>query len=84
MDPRQVSAQFAAYVWFTSRQDGRVPDEGRAVRYARDNWVAFLPCADEGIGRLLIRVADRERRPAPRRRSPAAGRGRKGRLVAAQ
>ena len=41
-------------------------DPDKAVRFAKDNSAAFLPCADEGIGRLLIRVAalDRKRRQA--------------------
>jgi hypothetical protein len=69
MDPYKVSARLAAYIWFSNRK-GRTPvDLDEAVRFANDNWAAFLPCADEGIGRLLIRVAalDRKRQLATAR-----------------
>jgi hypothetical protein len=86
MDPCKVSAQFAAYVWFSSHKTGGRADGDRAVRFAKDNWPAFLPCAHEGIGRLLIRVAELDRKKAgPARRPHAArpGQIRRGRPVAA-
>jgi hypothetical protein len=57
MDPRKVSAEFAAYVWFSHWRDESASTENEAVRFARTNWGAFLPCAHEGLGRLLIRIA---------------------------
>jgi hypothetical protein len=68
MDARKVAAQFAAHAWYhESRAGEQSADE--AARFARDSWAAFLPVADEGWGRLLLRVASRwagrgrERRP---------------------
>jgi hypothetical protein len=76
-----MSAQFAAYLWYSSRQREGPPDERKAVRYAKAHWPAFLPSAHEGIGRLLLRVAEVEGRAArPQRRPPAA---RQSRLAAA-
>jgi hypothetical protein len=37
-------------------------DLDEAVRFANDSWAAFLSCADKGIGRLLIRVAELDRK----------------------
>jgi hypothetical protein len=55
MNSLKVSAMFAAYVWYTGRNEGTAEKE--AVSFARDNWQAFLPCVHEGLGRLLIRIA---------------------------
>jgi len=55
MNPLKVSAQFAAYVWYTEvRQGMRNHDE--ALRFAEQNWATFLPSAQEGWGTLLMRV----------------------------
>jgi hypothetical protein len=64
MHPLQVSAQFAAFVWFCDRHPGA--DKAEALRFARENWVPFLPAAHEGWGNLLIEVA--KVRPAKGRR----------------
>ena len=64
MNPWKVSAQFAAYMWFTKKQGGAPGQAEEARRFARENWVAFLPYADEGVGRLLIAVARPRRKPA--------------------
>ena len=73
MNPWKVSAQFAAFVWFTARKTGGTASPHEAARFARENWVAFLPYAHEGYGKLLMRVA--RTRPAknrrPRRRKPS-------------
>jgi hypothetical protein len=87
MNPLKVSAQCAAFVWFSSLPTGRPQNADEAVRFARDNWVAFLPSAHEGIGRLLIRVAQLDQPKAGRPRlRPARGksRTRKMQLAAAQ
>ena len=55
MEPRTVAAQFAAYVWCV---DGARKSPEEAAQFARDNWNAFLPIAHDGLGQLLIRVAD--------------------------
>lgn len=55
MDPLKVSAQFAAFVWFSEKHKGTAA--GDAARFARENWIAFLPCAEEGLGRLLLAIA---------------------------
>lgn len=57
MDPVEVSAMFAAYVWSIGRTGGRVESEEEAISFARENWQAFLPNAHKGLGRLLIRLA---------------------------
>jgi hypothetical protein len=74
MNPRHVSAQFAAFVWFTGRTPAGHADPAAARRFARENWTAFLPCAHEGLGRLLMRIASRHTAAARGRRvQPATG-----------
>ena len=68
MDPWKVSAQFAAFMWSLNRKTQAPVNPAEAARFARDNWVAFLPCADEGCGRLLLKMAQR---PASRPRRPS-------------
>jgi hypothetical protein len=65
MNPLKVCAQFAAYVWYSEIREGRATHE-ESARFARTNWSSFLPCAHEGWGRLLIRVAKPGRRAAAR------------------
>ena len=64
MDPLKVSAQFAAFVWSSNQQEGQPAGEQEAARFARENWIAFLPCAHEGLGRFLIRIAQEQNRHA--------------------
>jgi hypothetical protein len=56
MHALKVSAQFAAFVWYREVRS-TTASRAEAMRFARDNWVAFLPAAHEGWGKLLIRVA---------------------------
>jgi hypothetical protein len=65
MNALKVSAQFAAFVWYSEMRPGTA-SRAEAAEFARENWVAFVPSAHEGLGRLLIRVA----------RPPVARRGR--------
>jgi hypothetical protein len=69
MHPLQASAQFAAAVHF-SRGKVNTPETREASRrFAKNNWVAFLPYAHEGWGRLLLRIAkwpELKTRPAAR------------------
>jgi len=62
MDALQVSAMFAAYVYFLNCNGQTPRAEKEAARFARDNWRSFLPCAHKGLGRLLIRIADKRSR----------------------
>ena len=56
MRARKVAAQYAAYTWYQENYSGQQsPDE--AIRFAKENWTAFLSVADKGWGRLLIRIA---------------------------
>jgi hypothetical protein len=56
MNPLKVSAQFVAFVWYSETKGGAVTRD-EAARFARENWVTFLPSAHEGWGKLLLRVA---------------------------
>jgi hypothetical protein len=56
MDPYKVSAQFVAYRWFMKHHAANA-SAGAALEFARNNWASFLPCAQQGLGRLLIRIA---------------------------
>ena len=57
MSPLQMSAQFAAYLWFIRQpeNEGRSPEA--AYEFARRHWERFLGAAHEGFGRLLMKVA---------------------------
>ncbi len=77
MDPLKVSAQFAAFMWCLNHPAGGAPTPGEAARFAKENWVAFLPSAHEGCGKLLMRLARiptattrRHRRAKPARPVP--------------
>jgi hypothetical protein len=62
MDARKVAARFAAYAWYQESRAGRQSPE-EAARFAGESWANFLPVADEGWGRLLLRIASG--RPSP-------------------
>jgi hypothetical protein len=66
MNPWKVSAQFAAFVWYTSRKVAKPVSQTEAARFAKENWVGFLPCAHVGRGKLLIRIARARRLNGPR------------------
>jgi hypothetical protein len=72
MNPTQVSARFAAYVWFMGIRAGEPMAREEANQFARKNWSEFLPCAQEGLGKLLIRLARGRRK---RKSSRASRRG---------
>jgi len=76
MNPLKVSAQFAAYVWYTEARQGTNPHE-EASRFAEQNWATFLPSAHEGWGKLLMRLVKPsrvERGRVRRRRREVEGR----------
>ena len=55
MIARKMAAQFAAYTWFENTQLVERTAEEKS-RFARKNWRAFMPVADEGLGRLLLKL----------------------------
>ena len=57
MNPITVSAQLAAFVWFTERRQRARKDPAQAMCFARENWIRFLPLGHEGLGRLLLKIA---------------------------
>lgn len=66
MCPYKVSAQFAAFVWFQHNASRKAkPEEAR--EFARKNWALFLPEAQEGLGKLLLRIAGTRSRSHSRR-----------------
>ncbi len=70
MNPWKVSAQFAAFLWHCKQNKDQSTASVEAAKFAKENWIAFLPCAHEGYGRLLIKIAKSRRRGS---RSTAAG-----------
>ncbi len=56
MNPYVISAQFAAYVWYSKENPDK--SEADAVFFARRNWITFLPCSHRGVGRLLTKIAE--------------------------
>jgi len=70
MDARTAAARFAAFTWYQDiRADQASPTE--AARFARQNWTAFLPVADEGWGKLLLRLASKGKNRRRLRRGKA-------------
>jgi len=66
MKPFEAAARFAAFTWYTDHRQARsLTKQTEASRFSKENWQAFLPVADEGWGRLLLRVA--KARPIPQR-----------------
>ena len=55
MNPWKVSAQFAAFVWFSMKNPEKTEYDARL--FAQKKWFTFFPCAHKGLGRLLIRLA---------------------------
>ncbi len=69
MDPLKMSAQFAAYAWYTEVRGRTNPAE--ALRFARQNWTNFVPSANEGWGKLLMRLTNPKRHVKRRAKTPA-------------
>ena len=57
MNPWKVSAQFAAFVWYSNQKTHNKATAAEAAEFAKENWVAFLPYAHEGYGKLLIKIS---------------------------
>ena len=74
MKPLEIAAQFAAFAWYTKhRQAPSRIAQAEAKRFAKQNWQIFLPVANEGWGKLLIRIAIQR---AGQRRKPVGCRAR--------
>jgi len=56
MEARKPAAQFAAYVWYENIHRAERSEDEKAW-FVKRNWKPFLPIAQEGLGRLLIKVA---------------------------
>jgi hypothetical protein len=60
MEPIQVAARYAAFVWYAeARNAPRRTTRREAARFACANWATFLPAVEQGWGRLLLRIASR-------------------------
>ena len=57
MHPLKASAQFAAAVSFNHGKPNTPETRAATRRFVKNNWIAFLPYAHEGWGRLLMRIA---------------------------
>ena len=58
MKPLEMAAQFAAFAWYTNaRQAPSRTTQAEARRFSRRSWRIFLPVAQKGWGRLLLRIA---------------------------
>jgi hypothetical protein len=83
MKPLELAARFAAFTWYTNcRQAPPKTTQAEARRFSNESWPAFLPLANEGLGRLLLKVANTRPTPQrlsmtnrPTRRRPVSARG---------
>jgi hypothetical protein len=55
MHALKMAATFAAFTWYSRKEAAKSQQE--AARLARANWTEFLPVANEGLGKLLLRIA---------------------------
>jgi hypothetical protein len=56
MKARKAAARFAARTWYEEIRAGRQTRRETGA-FVRKHWEAFLPVANVGIGRLLVRIA---------------------------
>jgi hypothetical protein len=61
MKARKVAARFAARTWYEEVRGGRQSRE-ETVDFVRSHWQTFLPVANVGLGRLLLRIVRVQRR----------------------
>ena len=69
MTPTQISAQYAAYVWFTEQAENANATPAQAQEYARGHWKSYIEDAHEGLGRLLLDIVHTPAKPAVRKRN---------------
>jgi hypothetical protein len=72
LDPVAISAQFAAFVWFTNDPAHAGGTHDAAMEFSRRNWQRFLPLAHRGLGRLLLKIANMPRRQPRKLGRPGA------------
>jgi hypothetical protein len=53
MNALEVAARFTALRWY---QEMRPHRRQEAIRFSKTHWAAFLPYANPGLGRLLMRI----------------------------
>ena len=71
MEPFEAAARFAAFTWYTDTRQAPIRTmQAEASRFSKENWQAFLPVADQGWGRLLLRVAKAPLIPQRYRETP--------------
>ena len=82
MKPLEMAARFAAFAWYTGYREApsRIARQ-EATQFASQNWRLFLPVAEEGWGRLLLRVV--QPRPHKLHVATAVSRSGKPQLAAA-
>ena len=67
MKPLEIAARFAAFTWYTNnRQAPSRTVQAEARRFSEKIWQVFVPVAQEGWGRLLLRVAKVRQNPQHR------------------
>jgi hypothetical protein len=59
MAPLEVSARFAAYMWYVNNRTApQRTKQAEARRFASDHWRVFTPVAKTGVGELLLKIAE--------------------------
>ena len=53
MNPAQIAARFAAFVWYLNRDANDPANPAEAAALARQNWPEFVPWTSEELRRLL-------------------------------
>jgi hypothetical protein len=64
MERLKIAAQFAAYTWYLRNTAAKPATTEDALRFARENWAAFVPEASAGLGKLLLAMTKRGSRGA--------------------
>lgn len=82
MTSLEAAARFAAFTWYTEcRRDPSNAIQVEANRFASENWQSFIPVANDGWGRLLLRLGKTGKEGG--QRPPEASRSIKRQLAAA-
>jgi hypothetical protein len=78
-----ISAQFAAYLWYTGLPQNAGKSADEAMQFAYEQWPSFLNLAHQGLGRLLLRLAGAPSAGHRKRRARRAARSLAGHAAAA-
>lgn len=58
MKPLEIAARFAAFTWYMDcRKASKDVTQAEARLFAHENWQDFLPVVQDGLGKLLLRIA---------------------------